>query len=68
MIDLRDFGLLESSRSRKKQLCVTIGVRRGRRKFWLSLGNDIFLDCEYVETMSFLYTIIILQVHGPIKL
>ena len=37
MIDLRDFGLPESPRSREEQLCVTMGVRRGRRKVWLGL-------------------------------
>ena len=43
-----------------------MGVRRGRRKFWLGLWNEIFLDCGYVETMSFLCTIIILKV-GPLS-
>ena len=42
-----------------------MGMRRGIRKFWLGLWNEIFLDCGYVETMSFLYTIIILKV-GPL--
>ena len=50
MINLRDFGLAESPQS------------RGKRKLWLGLWNEIFLDCGYVETMSFLYTIIILKV------
>ena len=62
MIYLRDFGLPESPRSREEQLCV----RRGRRKLWLGLWNEIFLDCGYVETMSFLCTIIILKV-GPLS-
>ena len=66
MIYLRDFGLPGSPRSREVQLCVNYGVRRGRRKFWLGLWNEIFLDCGYVETMTFLYTIIILKV-GPLS-
>ena len=66
MIYLRDFGLLGSPRSREVQLCVNYGVRRGRRKFWLGLWNEIFLNCGYVETMTFLYTIIILKV-GPLS-
>ena len=45
---------------------LTMGVRRGRRKLWLGLWNEIFLDCEYMETMSFLFTIIILKV-GPLS-
>ena len=36
MIDLRDFGLPESPRSREGQLCVNYGCeKRGRRKLWL---------------------------------
>ena len=36
MIDLRDFGLPESPRSREEQLCVNYGCeKRGRRKLWL---------------------------------
>ena len=51
----------------EKSSCVlTMGVRRGRRKFWLGLWNEIFLDCGNVETMTFLYTIIILKV-GPLS-
>ena len=35
-IDLRDFGLLESPRSREEQLCVNYECeKRGRRKLWL---------------------------------
>ena len=43
-----------------------MGMRRGIRKLWLGLWNEIFLDRGYVETMSFLYTIIILKV-GPLS-
>ena len=45
---------------------LTVSVRRGRRKLWLGLWNEIVLDCGYVETMSFSYTIIILKV-GPLS-
>ena len=38
MIDLRDFGLPESPRSREKQLYV----RKGRIKFWLGLWMRFF--------------------------
>ena len=44
----------------------TMGMRRGIRKLWLRLWNEIFLDCGYIETMSFLYPIIILKV-GPLN-
>ena len=36
MIDLKDFGLPESPRSKEEQLCVNYGCEeRGRRKLWL---------------------------------
>ena len=45
---------------------LTMGVRIGGRKFWLGLWNEIFLDCGYMKTMRFLYTIIIFKV-GPLS-
>ena len=51
----------------EKSSCVLImSMRRGTRKLWLGLWNEIFLDSGYVETISFLYTIIILKV-GPLS-
>ena len=51
----------------EKSNCVLImGVRRGIRKLWLGLWNEIFFDSGYVETISFLYTIIILKM-GPLS-
>ena len=66
MIDLRDLGYLRIHEVEKSSYVLTMGMRRGRRKFWLGLGNEIFLDCGYVVTMTFLYTIIILKV-GPLS-
>ena len=44
-----------------------MGVRREvEESYGYELWNEIFLDCGHVETMSFLYAIIILKV-GPLS-
>ena len=44
-----------------------MGMRRGIRKLWLRLWNEIFLDYGYMKTMSFLYTINIILKMGPLN-
>ena len=46
---------------------LTMGMRRGIRKLWLRLWNEIFLDYGYMKTMSFLYTINIILKMGPLS-
>ena len=66
MIYLRDFGLPENPQSREEQLCVNYEHEKRQKKILVKVMDEIFLDCGYVETMTFLYTIIILKV-GPLS-
>ena len=63
MIDIRDFGLFENPQNREEQLCVNYGYEKMQKKnYSQGYGMRFFLDCWHVETMSFLYTIVILKV------